>query len=142
MAVKKGKLTIKQTKFVKEYVKTDGNGTEAALSSYDTKDYATAAAISSENLNKPLVKEAIELALLKHEITIESAIQPIADGLKAVKSFPVAEGVTVDTVDHSTRLKASGMALKLLGAEKQEGAVPQSVHFHNHQADQRDKYDL
>lgn len=139
---KKG-LTIKQKKFSKAYVATDGNGTKAAMAVYDTTDYATAAAISSENLNKPQVKEAIEAALIKHDITMDAAVKPIADGLRAVRYFEANEdGTATGQPDHSVRLKASSMALKLMGAEKQEQGVPQSVHFHNHQAAQRETYDL
>lgn len=45
-------LTVKQEKFVKEYLDT-GNGTQAALAVYDTDNPRTAAAIASENLTKP-----------------------------------------------------------------------------------------
>jgi hypothetical protein len=111
------KLTIKQKKFVKAYVANDGNGTQAALQTYNTVDEKTAGVIAVENLAKPSIKEAIESALVKHEITMDAAIKPIADGLRATKEFGENR---IEIVDHSTRLKASGMALKLLGAEKQE----------------------
>lgn len=111
------KLTIKQKKFVKAYIANDGNGTQAALQTYNTVDEKTAGVIAVENLAKPSIKEAIESALVKHEITMDAAIKPIADGLRATKEFGENR---IEIVDHSTRLKASGMALKLLGAEKQE----------------------
>lgn len=124
--------TTKQKKFVKEYVKNDGNGTKAAMAVYDTTDYATAAAISSENLNKPQVKDAIEAALIKHEITMDAAIKPIADALKADKVSISGQGdqaFAEVTPDHSVRLKASGMALKLMGAEKQEDKGGNTINF-------------
>jgi hypothetical protein len=117
MTDKPKKLTIKQKKFVKAYVANDGNGTQAALQTYNTVDEKTAGVIAVENLAKPSIKEAIESALVKHEITMDAAIKPIADGLRATKEFGENR---IEIVDHSTRLKASGMALKLLGAEKQE----------------------
>lgn len=135
------KLTIKQKKFVKEYVKNDGNGRDAAKAVYDVASDESAAVIASQNLNKVNVKEAIELALAKHNITIDAALAPIADGLIATKEQYTEHGV-VETKDHSTRLKASGMALKLMGAERQDATIPQSVHFHNHQAAQKESYDL
>ena len=111
------KLTVKQKKFVKEYVKRDGNGTKAALAVYNTTSEDVARSISSENLAKPSIREEIDKALIRHEITMDAAIKPIADGLRATKEFGENR---IEIVDHSTRLKASGMALKLLGAEKQE----------------------
>lgn len=130
-------LTIKQKKFVKAYVETDGNGTEAALKSYDTTDYQTANAISVENLQKPSIKEAIELALVKHNITMDAAIKPIADGLHATRTIGFGEEA-MEAVDHSTRLKASGMALKLMGAEK-NGEEPK-VNLHLHLEEKRKRY--
>lgn len=114
-------LTIKQKKFVKEYVANDGNGRNAAKAVYDVNSDGVAASIASENLNKPNVKEAIELALMKHEITMDAAVAPIADGLKATKYFePNEDGTATGQPDHSVRLKASSMALKLMGAEKED----------------------
>ena len=52
------KLTRKQARFVDEYIET-GNGTQSALSVYDTEDYNTAHVIASENLQKPTVQQAI-----------------------------------------------------------------------------------
>lgn len=52
-----GKLTPKQTKFVKEYIKS-GQGTAAAIKAgYSEK---TARFIASENLTKPYIKDKIE----------------------------------------------------------------------------------
>ena len=113
-------LTIKQKKFVKAYVANDGNGRDAAKAVYDVKTDGVAATIASQNLNKVNVKDAIEKALEKHHITMDAAVKPIAEGLVANKqSFTDDEG-TVTTPDHSVRLKASAMALKLMGADKDE----------------------
>lgn len=136
------KLTIKQKKFVKAYVANDGNGQEAAKAVYDVKTDEAAAVISSQNLIKVNVKEAIEAALEKHGITMDAAVAPIADGLQAKKFIPDGQGGAIDIPDHTSRLKASGMALKLMGAEQKQGEVPQSVHFHQHQHSQKDEYGL
>jgi phage terminase small subunit len=51
------KLTLKQNKFVKEYIKT-GNGAQSAIKAgYSEK---TAKNIASENLTKPYIKQKIE----------------------------------------------------------------------------------
>ena len=134
------KLTVKQTKFVKEYVKNDGNGTKAALASYDTKDYETANAIAVENLQKPSIKQAIEQALEKHEITMDAAVKPIADGLKASREIEINGEVVATQPDHSIRLKASSMALKLMGAEKQEGGNTFNFNFKGNAHFNMDKY--
>ncbi len=52
-------LTKKQDKFVKEYLDT-GNGTQAALKAYDTKNENTASSIAWENLRKPEIQVAIQ----------------------------------------------------------------------------------
>jgi Terminase small subunit len=114
-------LTIKQKKFVKAYVANSGNGTRAALAAYNTVDKNTAHQIASETLQKPTVKKAIEKALEKHHITLDAAVKPIADGLVATRaSFNTSEEGSKEVADHPTRLKASGMALKLLGAEQKD----------------------
>lgn len=122
------KLTIKQKKFVKAYVANDGNGTKAALAAYDTVDDKAASVIASENLEKLSVKEAIESALVKHGITMDAAVKPIADGLTAFRTVPGGDGEgSWDVADHSIRLKASGMALKLMGAEKNDTPTGTSI---------------
>lgn len=53
------KLTVKQKRFVAEYL-IDGNGTRAAIrAGYSAK---TAGAIATENLTKPLIKAAVDAA--------------------------------------------------------------------------------
>lgn len=81
MADKPKKLTIKQAKFVKAYVENDGNGTKAALQTYDTDKPEVANAISSENLQKPSIQEAIEKAMVKLNITPELIIKPVSEAL-------------------------------------------------------------
>jgi len=137
-------LTVKQKKFVKAYVATDGNGQEAAKAVYDVKNDNVAAAISSQNLIKLNVKQAIELALEKHGITMDAAIAPIADGLKADKVSVSGLGdqaFAEVTPDHSVRLKASAMALRLMGADKGEN-VPGGIHFHQHLETKKADYDF
>src|SRR5262245_3638589 len=55
-------LTVKQAKFVKAYIET-GNGTQAALTAYETTDARTAHAIAAENLRKPAIAGQLYLAL-------------------------------------------------------------------------------
>jgi phage terminase small subunit len=137
-------LTIKQKKFVKAYVATDGNGQEAAKQVYNVKTDGVARSMASENLTKPNVRFAIDQSLEKHHITMDAAIRPIADGLKAEKVSISGQGdqaFAEITPDHSIRLKASGMALKLMGADKEQ-LTPASVHFHNHIEAKRADYEF
>lgn len=119
MATKSRPLTIKQKKFVKAYVANDGNGTRAALAAFDTTDYATANVMAQELLQKPSIRDSIEAALVRHEITMDAAIKPIAEGLKAEREIFGDDGSRA-VADHTTRLRASSMALRLLGADQQE----------------------
>lgn len=73
-------LTKKQKVFVKEYAKTE-NGTQAALKAYDTKDYSTAGAIASENLNKPKVIQALKS--IADQIPDELLVKVHLEGLNA-----------------------------------------------------------
>jgi len=53
------RLTKKQKEFADEYVKT-GNGTKAALKTYETSDYSTASVIAAENLDKPKIRQYLD----------------------------------------------------------------------------------
>ena len=73
------KLTYKNKQLVKEYVKTHGNGTQAALRVYNTKDPNTAAVIASRELRKDNVKEELRRILEKEDRTIGHVADNIAD---------------------------------------------------------------
>lgn len=55
--MKEQKLTLKQQRFIKEYIKT-GNGTQSAIKAGYSKH--TAREIAKENITKPYIKEKIE----------------------------------------------------------------------------------
>lgn len=89
----------------------------------------------SRTLNKPHVKNALQQALQKHEITLDNALQPISKGLRAIKQNEFTGEVTDDI---ALQLKASDRALKLLGVQNTEGTGQFHLHLHN----ARQKYDL
>jgi phage terminase small subunit len=64
----KKKLTIKQKKFIKNYLKT-GNGTQAAKDAGYSKNCAQE--IASENLSKPIIQQAVASAAEKLGISAE-----------------------------------------------------------------------
>lgn len=76
------RLTKKERGFVNDYIKT-GNGVEAALANYDTKDYSTAGNIASENLKKPKIELAIKS--IAERISDEELLRVHKAGLKASK---------------------------------------------------------
>lgn len=134
----KPKLTVKQAKFVK--AKAEGKtGVEAAMLAYETSDYNTAAVIASENLNKPNIQEAVQESMVKQGIDVDSVVKPIVDGLLAYKTGFNKDGEFMEFgPDHSTRLKAAGMALDLMGAKKSgEGGTNVNINFN--QIAQKDK---
>jgi phage terminase small subunit len=99
-AVKTSKITIKQSKFLKEYLK-HGNGTKAALAVYDTKDYNSAAQIAHENLKK--LENPMALLMESMGITPKSLIETVDEARQAIK---VNEFTGEQLPDHNTRLKA------------------------------------
>ena len=58
-----GRLTIKQQKWVDAYIKNGGNGSKAVIEAgYDTVSERSAQVIASQNLEKPLIRMALEQA--------------------------------------------------------------------------------
>ena len=98
--------SIKQKKFVSGLLKT-GNGTEAALAAYNTKDRKTAQVIAYQNMNKPEVMAEVDKALKKNNITLEGQTERLKE--IAVDWMP-------DKISSDTVLKANIELLKLLKA--------------------------
>ncbi len=101
------KLTLKQQEFVKNYAALKGNGTKAALETYDTVDYNTAHAIASENLQKPTIQKAIRKELEGKSISLDYVLQNIKENMEAGK------GVKASASDS---LRAAELLLKVMGA--------------------------
>lgn len=93
---KERKLSRKEQGFVNDYVDTD-NATQSALKNYDTTDYSTAGNIGSENLNKPRIIEAIDIARISlKEALINKGITPnkIADKVNVLLNAKDIKGQT------------------------------------------------
>ena len=84
------KLTYKQRAWVKEYIKNGGNGVRAALKVYDTKDYDTGRAISTENLLKPSIISAMEQHYDSHGLTKHRFAEEVA-GIVLDKKIPIRD---------------------------------------------------
>jgi len=127
MTDKKPKLTRKQAQFVKGIAEGKSQ-TQAALDAYDTTSIDVAKNIGSDNLTKPNVKEAIDLAMVKLNLTPERVLKPIDDAL--------------NDDDVKTRLMGTDRALKLMNiGNKSEGGTV-NINFNQHIQEQREKYNL
>ena len=115
------RLTLKQRKFVQEYIKHEGNGTRAALEAYNVKDKTVASTIANENLNKPYLVDSIELALKKQGITDETITEALA------KNLIKGAGVRARASDSN---KAAEILLKLKG--KLSSSSTQSLHYYDY----------
>lgn len=134
------RLTVKQLNFVKEKAKGK-TGTQAVIDAgYKVSNIKTAEVIGSENLSKPIIQKALDQALLKHDITLENSLIPIAKGLKA-KRITEVEGdyFTTEVDDLDMQLKASDRALKLLGIS---GSTGNNTAFINVINLDKDKYQI
>jgi len=126
VVVKEPKLTIKQRRFLQEYFKT-GNGVQSALKVYDTKDYATAGVIASQNLKK--LKTSMKDLMEIRGLSVYQLIDTVKDAMtanrviSAINTDKKATGGTTDFIevpDHTVRLKAVDIASKWLGVQDQE----------------------
>ena len=98
-------MTLKQKLFVKKYIQNGGNGTKAAFHTYNVKNVAVACSMASENLRKPLIREAIEEALRLQGLT--------ADQL--ARNLEVLANAQVSKVSADVKLRANIEVLKLTG---------------------------
>lgn len=117
---KKRKLTLKQAKFTKEYLKT-GNATEAAAKAYDVKNRNTANSIATENLAKPAIREAVMSAAEKLGINPEYVLGNYKRAIEITgktytKTVGQGENVAVleDMVDSQAFIKSNEMLGKHL----------------------------
>lgn len=119
MTEKKKKLTLKQAKFTKEYLKS-GNATEAAKKAYNANDN-TARNIGCENLAKPNIQAAVRSAAEKLGISPEYVLgnfKEIADFNKQTRAKARQVGGETfheeEMIDAQASLKANEMLGKHL----------------------------
>ena len=113
-------LTIKQAKLVKAIASGQGRR-DAVLDIYNVARPETASVVAHETLNKPNVKFALEKALEKNGLTLDTVFKPVADALSAVKETNSGDSVP----DHTVRLNAVKIAAGFMGitANNQDGDV-------------------
>ena len=114
-------ITLKQLKFVKKYIENNGNGTKAALASYETSDVHTAHQIAYENLRKPAVIQELKRNLEKLGLTDEfldgSVREIIESGLANKEKSQPADVITA--IEMVNKLKDRYPAQKMLTANLQ-----------------------
>lgn len=133
-------LTIKQNAFVTEFIENGGNGTQAALKTYDTVDPRTAAMMASDLLTKPNINSALE----KMGITDAKLTKVIKSGLSAKRTISAQVIVKsddpkvrnkqatardidfIDVPDHAVRHKYLETALKLKGHLRRDEPIIQN----------------
>src|SRR4029077_11616402 len=93
-----------------------------ATSTAEKKSYAI--------LQRPLVRSALTNALERVGVTLEHIVQPIADALKATKSYVSEDGLMVQSqvADHKIRLEAARNAVALLGGIPKVGEGTPTAH--------------
>ena len=135
----KPKLTPKQDAFVKAYLLNGGNATQAAITAGYSKK--TAQAIGTENLCKPLIKDAIEKhqqksdenyiwskadKLKRLEKLIESCSKPdeekgalnAAAAISAIKEHNLMQGDNAPIETNNTHKVSHALADRLTGGSK------------------------
>jgi hypothetical protein len=72
-----------------------------------------------KHLQKATVKDALDKALKKHNITIDRILKPIDEALDAKNDIYSKDGTYIDSQpNHGVRLAASDRASKLMGLDK------------------------
>ena len=117
------KPTLKQQRFIAEYVANGGNGVQAALIAYETNDYNTANQIARDNLQKPTIQREIAKRAEKVGLNVEDALRTVKEGMDAEDSK--------GNPQWGARLRASDMTLKLVGAYPKDKEVSHD-HRHSH----------
>lgn len=107
--VKRAPRTMKEKKFVKEYIENGGNATVAALKAYDTTSVNSAKRIGSENTTKLNFDYYFEKAGLTDEVIAQSITRKVLSATKQNQFTGEIED------DHAIQLKATELALKVMG---------------------------
>ena len=118
------KLTIKETKLVQAKARGLTNDKAYEEAGYAPTNKKSSVVNASKVLGKPHVKEALDRALVKHGITLDTAIAPIGKALTAMKQNEFTGEITEDI---ATQLKGSDRALKLMGVQSTETPTNQFI---------------
>lgn len=121
------KLTPKQTRFIEEYL-VDLNATQAAIrAGYSVK---TARKIGSENLTKPDIQAAIQIAQLARSERTQITVDKVLEDIELIKLNAMQQDDDGKMINHAGALKAcelQGKHLKMF-VDKVEHSGGQTLH--------------
>lgn len=106
---KRAPRTMKEKKFVKEYINNGGNATQAALAVYDTNSYKSASRIGNENTAKLSFEEIFADAGLTKDALAQNTTRIAFTSKKQNQFTGEVEN------DDAMQLKAMDFATKLAG---------------------------
>jgi len=115
-------LTPKQRKFVSAYLEL-GNGVAAARAAGYKGNAKTLSVVSSENLAKPCIQQALSQAMEAAQVTEEKIVKELA---------VIALSPAQDEVRMEHKLQGLKLLAKIQGMLKQENAGPQYVSTMNY----------
>lgn len=98
------KLTFKQKKLAKEYIKTNGNGTQAVLRSYNTTDPRTASVIATRELGKDNVQAELKRLLTQSDLELPKIASKLANILASEPAKGYSGADIMDAVKTSLKL--------------------------------------
>jgi hypothetical protein len=113
-------LTPKQAKFFSIWLKT-GNGTKAALESYDTDDPGAAASIANENLRK--LEKPVKTFLETNGVSLSYLTRILIDATQAEKRDQFSGEMYKD---HKVRMEAVDRLARWLGVETKDDSSQQT----------------
>ena len=121
------KLTPKQARFIEEYL-VDLNATQAAIrAGYSVK---TARKIGSENLTKPDIQAAIQIAQLARSERTQITVDKVLEDIELIKLNAMQQEDDGKMINHAGALKAcelQGKHLKMF-VDKVEHSGGQTLH--------------
>lgn len=100
-AIKKlRKPTLKQRLFAEEYVKNNGNASQAAIKVYrDMKTENIARSMGSENLTKPVIRAEIHRLLEQNGVVIDDIVKTHRRNMLQNKHLPTSQNAVRDFYD-------------------------------------------
>ncbi len=111
--IKRSSLTLKQSRFLKEYFKS-GNGTQAIMKAYNVKRPDLAASMATENLIK--LKDVVRTMMEVKGLSLGRIIDVVNEATEANKIHGTNDNF-IEIPDHPTRLKAAEIAARWLKME-------------------------
>jgi len=112
--IEKPKLTIKQRKFISQYIKNGGNATQAVLKTYPNISYDNAGNYGHELIKKPHIARTIITTLERRGLTEDFAAKKLKKLMNAKRPIVVNKEI-VEVSDNPTQLEATKTTLKLHG---------------------------